>query len=485
MKITIQNWGPVGKFQYDFSKSLIVTYGENNIGKSYAMQVVYLFLKNLVRYARITMRYRRNACYYTDSVMESQSFITEMVKAFTKDTDADSRDISVDLQAVFAQRLAQELFPQLSDSLKNTFGTYENILNEDPEISLELGEEIRCLFHCKNESADISIKRKPTRLIKTLSDFHKSRNGKKQFDIYIYEGHVSTPIQLMEEEMWKIRREFSLAVLKRVKDVYFLPASRSGIYTGMNTFGPILAQISQNRAYIKGPIQIPSIPEPISDYYMQLSEIGESTKGHFAEFARQIEEEILKGEVVYHKKSKSIVYRPFDSQLQLEMSDTSSMVSEISPITAFLKYVVRKEADFWIRKYMEPEIKPSSVIFIEEPEAHLHPGNQVALIRAFAEFSKQNVILVFASHSNYIFNQLNNLVLDRTLSQDGYSPILLKKEGNKSVSCYLYMDDLGVDDENFADISGKLMDEREEIIERLMRESEEPDATDDTEGRKT
>ena len=47
MKITIQNWGPVGKFQYDFSKSLIVTYGENNIGKSYAMQVVYLFLKNL------------------------------------------------------------------------------------------------------------------------------------------------------------------------------------------------------------------------------------------------------------------------------------------------------------------------------------------------------------------------------------------------------------------------------------------------------
>ena len=173
---------------------------------------------------------------------------------------------------------------------------------------------------------------------------------------------------------------------------------------------------------------------------------------------------ILKGEVVYHKKSKSIVYRPFDSQLQLEMRDTSSMVSEISPITAFLKYVVRKEADFWIRKYMEPEIKPSSVIFIEEPEAHLHPGNQVALIRAFAEFSKQNVILVFASHSNYIFNQLNNLVLDRTLSQDGYSPILLKKEGNKSVSCYLYMDDLGVDDENFADISGKLMDEREEII---------------------
>ena len=44
MKIEIENWGPIERFEYDFTKSMIVAYGENNIGKSYAMQVVYLFL---------------------------------------------------------------------------------------------------------------------------------------------------------------------------------------------------------------------------------------------------------------------------------------------------------------------------------------------------------------------------------------------------------------------------------------------------------
>ena len=54
MRIKIKNWGPVREFEYDLSKSVIVTYGDNNIGKSYAMQVVYLLLKHLVAYARRT-----------------------------------------------------------------------------------------------------------------------------------------------------------------------------------------------------------------------------------------------------------------------------------------------------------------------------------------------------------------------------------------------------------------------------------------------
>lgn len=45
MKIKIVNFGPIKEFEFDLSKKLIVTYGDNNIGKSYAMQVVYLLLK--------------------------------------------------------------------------------------------------------------------------------------------------------------------------------------------------------------------------------------------------------------------------------------------------------------------------------------------------------------------------------------------------------------------------------------------------------
>ena len=41
MKIKIERFGPIREFTYDLDKDLIITYGNNNIGKSYAMQIVY------------------------------------------------------------------------------------------------------------------------------------------------------------------------------------------------------------------------------------------------------------------------------------------------------------------------------------------------------------------------------------------------------------------------------------------------------------
>ena len=48
MKVIIEKFGPVKKFEYDLDKDMIVTYGNNNIGKSYAMQIVYLLLKTFI-----------------------------------------------------------------------------------------------------------------------------------------------------------------------------------------------------------------------------------------------------------------------------------------------------------------------------------------------------------------------------------------------------------------------------------------------------
>ena len=46
MKITITNFGPIKKFEIDLAKDLFMIYGKNNIGKSYAMSVVYLIIKH-------------------------------------------------------------------------------------------------------------------------------------------------------------------------------------------------------------------------------------------------------------------------------------------------------------------------------------------------------------------------------------------------------------------------------------------------------
>ena len=114
--------------------------------------------------------------------------------------------------------------------------------------------------------------------------------------------------------------------------------------------------------------------------------------------------------------------------------------------------------------------KGKSILFIEEPEAHLHPDNQIALIEIFAELIDADVKLIMSSHSNYVFNKLNNLVLSKKLDHRRYQPIVLTDGEGGSVSKLLPIDELGADDENFIDVSQKLYYEREEIIQQLNME---------------
>ena len=75
-----------------------------------------------------------------------------------------------------------------------------------------------------------------------------------------------------------------------------------------------------------------------------------------------------------------------------------------------------------------------------------------------------------SSHSNYVFNKLNNLVLDKKLDYHLYDPIVLKETQEGSISKHISVDDLGAEDENFLDVSEALYNEREEIIEKMNME---------------
>ena len=46
MIIQLKNFGPIEHFEFDTEKQMHFIFGENNIGKSYAISAVYLILKN-------------------------------------------------------------------------------------------------------------------------------------------------------------------------------------------------------------------------------------------------------------------------------------------------------------------------------------------------------------------------------------------------------------------------------------------------------
>lgn len=473
MKISITNWGPIEKCEYDLQKSLIVTYGDNNIGKSYAMQVIYLVLKNLNIFAQNRIYHVEKDLYYA-GLEDIHTEIRELVMDFVMNENVLEIDITDNLRSILEKYLMRLLLPQLNNSFENTFGLYENLLENDPTISLFMDNGNVIYFLIKNQQLKIKFSPKPVLLKKTDSDFHKSRDTKNCHEIFVFENYVGEPVKLIFERQNLMILEFLQDIKNSFDEVYFLPASRSGIYTGMNSFGPIFAQLAQNRALIKGTLQIPSISEPISDYYMMLSSIRYETKGTFSDVVTDIEHQILNGEVHFDHDKKIITYKGNDMDQFMEMKDVSSMVSEIAPITAYLKYIINNDCEISSSDLGNANGKKSaSIIFIEEPEAHLHPSKQILLMKLFAKLSKQNVKIMMTSHSNYVFNALNNCILAGELNEESYSPVLMKSSGGKSHTFYMSMDELGADDENFADVSEMLYEEREQYISALLEKSGE------------
>lgn len=221
-------------------------------------------------------------------------------------------------------------------------------------------------------------------------------------------------------------------------NAHYLPATRAGLYQAVSHCGCE---------------DFEGLPMAVRDYCCQVGDMRDSSSRTFGlPFAKKIESEILKGKVVVGKKKNLMID---DGREPLELWETSAMVTEMSLLAAFLKFV------FWDHR-KNPK---NRALFIEEPEAHLHPENQVRLIEILAELSK-TVILVISTHSNYFFNKLNNMVLAGELDGSRYAPILLVPGENGSVAKHLEVTEFGIEDENFLDVTDRLWREREDIIER-------------------
>lgn len=456
MKIAIQNFGPIKEFCYDLEKDLIITYGNNNIGKSYAMQIVYLLLKTFL-HGNMGMPFRSGygnimPFHIEIPLKESENTVQQFIES-----GKSSENITSFVVRETYQALENVLMPEFMNSCNNTFGNLEKTLENRPVIQVS---HDKYTFEIDLQAKKITgnIIMKEVHLKRTESDFHKSRNYKDYLDIYVTSSREQ-PVQLIGKEIRQHLIECIRSITNLYNDVYFLPASRSGIYSGMNAFGSIVAELSKNRAYFTKRIEFPGISEPISDYFISLSNIKSRVNDSLSNYYTHIENDILKGKVSFDKSKNALIYKPENVDATFEMTEVSSMVSEISPIVAFLKYILKRVS------------RRKSILFIEEPEAHLHPNNQIALIAIFAELIQADIKLIMSSHSNYIFNKLNNLVLAGKLDYHQYQPIILtESDSNGSVSKCLTIDELGAVDENFVDVSYMLYNEREAIIQQLNTE---------------
>lgn len=460
MEIKISNFGPIKEFKMDLSKDLIFIYGKNNAGKSYAISVVYLLLKHLLDLNSELFN------WFAESKVKGD-FFDELTSQIREKKEYDITDkVNMVLKNSFTKALAGK--PE--KSFINTFGhlsRMKNIKSGEPvQIEINILNHIICFtigdtFQLKDFSLNKDV----------IVKMEGEKEGKLHYNgqIIIYPGAGTEMLGgLIERCIDDIINKIRHTLGRAFGSIYFLPASKSGLSMGMDVYKPLFAKLSQSDGARGAKFEIPSMPEPHSDFILMQSGIqGIPTRNKLLNnIVKDLEEKILGGTVNFDNENKRLTYSPRKSKLVLDMNSVSSMVSELSPLVALFKFIFHEGTG-------KDKNSARPIIFIEEPEAHLHPGAQVLLAEILVKLAEKGIKVIITSHGNYIFNKIGNMLLSETLDPSKIDLLVLKETPEGSVSNSMKADDLGVEDENFIDTADALYEERELIIDKRNEETDD------------
>ena len=191
---------------------------------------------------------------------------------------------------------------------------------------------------------------------------------------------------------------------------FYLPAGRNGI---MQTHSVGVKGLIGRAAAMAARRQ-PPLSGVFADFLEQLIDLGRASQRPDApgeEHARRMEEIVLGGSVHMGKSEvidyPAFTYRPQGWKDGLPLMNAASMVSELAPVVLYLRYLV----------------EPGHVLIVEEPESHLHPAMQVEFTRLLASLVRAGIRVVLTTHSEWVLEELSNIVLASELPEAGRDSI--------------------------------------------------------------
>ena len=181
---------------------------------------------------------------------------------------------------------------------------------------------------------------------------------------------------------------------------FYLPADRTGVMHAHSVVVSALIQSAPKgglRPHTHTPV-LSGILADFLDALINLARVQTSRRRVRRDLGSPIEEDIMGGSI-HIERSELIdyphfTYRPKGWKNNLSLMHASSMVSELAPVVLYLRHMVR----------------PGSVLIIEEPESHLHPGMQVRLMRQLAKLVQMGIRVILTTHSEWIMEELANIV---------------------------------------------------------------------------
>lgn len=181
---------------------------------------------------------------------------------------------------------------------------------------------------------------------------------------------------------------YVLVVNKLIKQLqinsYYIPVD-GGIFKDFNSF---MAD------KVNGAIDSSTIEK---EFLTNLLKVNEATpEGYFYNLACELENEINNGEIQIKTGDlkEEIVFIDQKNNLEFDLNLISSSVHELIPIIIYLKYYLNK----------------GDILILEEIENHLHPENQLILVKYLVKALNQGLNIILTTHSDYIIEKFNNLI---------------------------------------------------------------------------
>ena len=425
LTLSVKNFGPIYNAEIEL-RPLTVFVGPSNTGKSYLAILIYA----LHKFFNSHKTERPFVCFFSsqtlpDEIEISNKYITRLIDEVDEIVSQmnDDSPISIpDEIASLIRVLFNNFLPgnDLAGEIMRCFGIdgtgrlIRHGSKKSAEVALspvspEVGDNHGSLykFAIKKEAFTTSISDTALQIGKDAIEKYvqaasegKIRFGRKWVDSDERKYLVSELINGLSEN---IASYFANPI---IQSAYYLPADRTGV---MHAHKVVVGSLIQgaSRAGLYPTRALPVLSGVVADFIEQLLELGDlsSRRERLNEnLSRNLEKEILNGSIRAENSETGypvFSYRPTGWQEDLPLMNTSSMVSELSPVVLYLRHVV----------------SPGEVLIIEEPESHLHPGMQVAFVRHLAAAVRSGIRIIITTHSEWVLEELANLVRLSELSE--------------------------------------------------------------------
>jgi len=472
LNIDITNFGPVSKGSVKI-RPLTIFVGPNNSGKSYVAMLIHSILTAENR----TGDFGRPYGFAKPRIFALHDlFQKEIQKIVKRNKGKESFEIPTTItKKTFASIVRDQFSENLESAITGNFGA--------PACDLIRAKQRRASISVSNSREfDISIGKKLS--VKTDLEFNA------KYKVRVSKEYERYPIKMEGDDCYVIsvdgdRREgfveshITFLIIDSMRqqakhntipeNSFYFPASRSGILQGHKALSASIVKSAQFGGVES--FQIPKLTGVVSDFISDIIDIS-NHKGPFYKIAEQLENELLHGHIKLSATIKGgfpeIKYDYLNKDISLHR--TSSAVSELAPFTLYLKYIVDR----------------NSILIIEEPEAHLHPRNQLIFAKYIVRLIREGLNILITTHSVFLLEQLSMFLQASSLSAEvrqkklGFlendyllpeevSPYVFTNtsEGGNTVEPIDFSGKDGISQEEFVKISEILHDQSIRIEENL------------------